>query len=288
MVIQYSPSGKTPPLSWNRRDLEQRFGFRGGRFTRVNGLFTFIGALLGTIAFYAAMIPLSGTYLGDMFTQRGPTQHATVFLSAWALMILLIKSQKLFLQRKALNYSVVPEVSEFVLSSATVDQVVQQIMLIADDPRQFLLYNRILIALSNLRNLGRVADVDDILRSQASQEESSMETSYAIVQGFVWAIPVLGFIGTVLGLSTAIGEFSGVLGTTKGVSEVSGALRGVTAGLSTAFETTLAALVAALAIQLLMTILKKAEEEFLDECGEYCIRNVVNRLRIMPFEQDGE
>ena len=35
-----------------------------------------------------------------------------------------------------------------------------------------------------------------------------MDTSYLMLSGFVWAIPVLGFIGTVLGLSDAICDFS--------------------------------------------------------------------------------
>jgi hypothetical protein len=62
----------------------------------------------------------------------------------------------------------------------------------------------------------------------------------------------------------------------------------VTAGLATAFETTLVALVAALFIQLALTGLKKSEEEFLDECGEYCLRHVVGRLRILPFDTERE
>jgi biopolymer transport protein ExbB/TolQ len=209
-------------------------------------------------------------------------------LSCWSLVILFIKWRKLAFQRKALQYAVVPESHDFVLSTATVDQVTQRIASTVDDPRNFVLFNRITIALSNLRNLGRVSDVDNILRSEASQEEGSMETSYSLVHGFVWAIPVLGFIGTVLGLSQAIGAFSSVLGSATDVSEISVALRGVTAGLATAFETTLVALVAALAIQLLLTALKKAEEDFLDDCAEYCIRHIVGRLRVMPFEREVE
>jgi biopolymer transport protein ExbB/TolQ len=143
------------------------------------------------------------------------------------------------------------------------------------------------VALSNLRNLGAVGDVDDILRSQAAQDESQMETSYAIVQGFVWAIPVLGFIGTVLGLSMAIGSFTAVLGTGQDVSAITGALGNVTAGLATAFDTTLVALVAALVIQLLMVMTKKSEEEFLDEAMEYGLRNVVGRLRLESPTNDG-
>ena len=108
-----------------------------------------------------------------------------------------------------------------------------------DDPRQFVVFHRITTALSNLRNLGRVTDVGDILRSQAETDESAMETSYSLLQGFVWAIPVLGFIGTVEGLSVAIGGFGGVLASSSDFEQIKVALRGVTGGLSTAFETTL-------------------------------------------------
>ncbi len=80
--------------------------------------------------------------------------------------------------------------------------------------------------------------------------------------------------------------FSTVLASASEMSEISTALRGVTSGLSTAFETTLEALTAALVIQLLLVFVKTSEEEFLDDCAEYCTRNVVSRLRITPFEQE--
>lgn len=272
------------PLSWTRSDAEQRWGVNGGRHTRVNNLLSGLIAAVLTVAFYAALIPFQGSRFADMFTQRGLVQYFTVFFTAWSLTILFFKWRKLVLQRKALDHTIVPSNPDFVLSSATVDQVVGQIYSTVDDPKQFVLFNRITIALSNLRNLGRVSDVDEILRSQAEHDEASMETSYSLVQGFVWAIPVLGFIGTVVGLSSAISSFSGVLSQADQVDQLSTALRGVTVGLATAFETTLVALVAALTIQLILTFLKKSEEEFLDSCAEYCVRQVVGKLRIMPFE----
>lgn len=274
------------PLSWHRGDIEQKLGFRGGRFTRVNAFLTFIMALLATGAFYAALVPLTGTWWAKVFTERGPVQYVTVFLAFWSLAILLIKWRKLAFQRKSLRYLVVPESHDFVLSSATVEQVVDKIYATVDDPKQFTLFNRIMVALSNLQNLGRVGDVDDILRSQATQDESAMETSYALLHGFVWAIPVLGFIGTVLGLSQAIGSFSKILSQAKDMSFISQGLQEVTLGLATAFDTTLVALVAALFISLLLTMLKKSEEEFLDQCAEYCVQYIVGRLRMLPFEPD--
>jgi len=274
--------GSRPILDWGKSDIENRCGFRPGRFTNVNVVFAGIVAILLSIGFYAAISPFDGTWFADMFTKRGPTQYATVLLSWWAVVILIVKSGKLRFQKKALDIHIMPEDPGFILSAATVDPVLTRIYQTADNPRAILLYNRIINALSNLRNLGQVTEVDSLIRSHADQDEAALNTSYSLVQGFVWAIPVLGFIGTVLGLSEAIGQFSGVLDAASDVERITQALKGVTAGLATAFETTLVALVAALFIQLAVVFLRKQEDEFLDEAMDYCHRFVVGRLRILP------
>jgi len=276
------PPPPVKELDWSSMDVEQRLFCRGGRFTRVNNVLSAILGALLTVGFYASVgtTRIADSTFGKIFLERGPTQHAVVFFTSWSLAILFLKWCKLRLQRRALEARVVPDEPGFVISSATVDQVLKRLSILADDPRHFIVLNRVEVALSNLRNLGRVGDVDEILRSQASQDESNMETSYSLVQGFVWAIPVLGFIGTVLGLSQAIGKFTDVLGPGAELSAITAALVKVTGGLETAFDTTLVALVAALGIQLLMVMLKKSEEEFLDAATDYGIRNVVGKLRL--------
>lgn len=277
-----------PALSWTRLDPEQRLAFRGGRFTRVN---TWCALLLGTslaVVFYACVLPFQGHFLSDTFTQRGIIPYCIVFLSGWSVAILWLKYLKLKLQKRTLPLVVVPDDPEFVLTPVTVEDVNLRIYQAVDDPRQFVLFNRIMVALSNLKNLGRVTDVDEILQSQAEIDESVMETSYSLLQGFVWAVPVLGFIGTVQGLSMAIGSFGGVLSASTEMTQLKDALRQVTAGLSIAFETTMHGLVAALFIQLALTALKKSEEEFLDSCSEYTSRHIVGRLRLLAYEhQEG-
>lgn len=275
---------RIPLLDWGRHDIEQRLLFPGGRFTKVNVTLSGILAAILTASFYGLLSTpwIRGSFFDALFTDRGPTQYVTALLFFWCLVILAIKWSKVTFQRRSLNLRVVPDELGFVLSTATVERVLDRIHESVDDPRNFILFNRLVIALANLRNLGHVGDVDDILRSQAAQDESAMVTSYSMLQGFVWAIPVLGFIGTVLGLSEAIGQFSTVLGASQDVGELSAALRGVTAGLATAFDTTLVSLVAALVIQLLMTMMRSTEEEFLDATMEYGLKNVVGRLRIVP------
>lgn len=278
-----APSGI---LSWHRHDIEQRLNFSGGRFTRVNTMLTFILAMILTGAFYLAVLALPWPSVTAKFTDQGLIPYVTVFVACWCYAILFIKWRKLNMQRRCLEFEIVPRDAEFILSPRTVDAVLQQIQEVVDDPKQFILMNRAVIALSNLRNLGRVTDVDEILRSQAETDEAVSETSYILLTGFVWAIPILGFIGTVLGLSVAISNFGSAISAASGSPDaLLPALQDVTGGLGIAFDTTLVALVFALIIQLLVTFLKKSEQEFLDSCSEYCTRHIVNRLRLLPFDE---
>ena len=274
-----------PRLSWHRSDLEQVLLFNGARFTRVNTPLSLLAAILLTCSFYG-VIMFTPQSLRTKFIDQGWIPYATVFLAAWSCAILFFKWRKLTMQRMCLEFQIIPVHPDFVLCPGTVDHVLEEIGKLVDDPRQFILFNRITVALANLKHLGRVTDVDEILKSQAEADEAISESSYMLLTGFLWAIPILGFIGTVLGLSIAIGEFGAVMASgNAGADGLLPALRQVTAGLAIAFDTTLVALVFALLIQLTMTFLRKAEQEFLDSCAEYCTRNIVNRLRLLPFEE---
>jgi biopolymer transport protein ExbB/TolQ len=65
-------------------------------------------------------------------------------------------------------------------------------------------------------------------------------------------------------------------------------LKDVTAGLSTAFETTLVGLVFALILHLLADLVQQRETDFLDECNDYCHAHVVSKLRIRAREGNAQ
>ena len=243
--------------------------------TPLAGLF----GLILTAVFYSVLMLMPSTGFKEMMTQRGPTQYAAVFLGSWAAAILIIKQRKLAVQRRALRHAVIPENHSFVLTRETAPDIMGTIYAIADFPDRFIVFNRILVAMSSFKNLGRIGDVDEVLRSMADRDESATQTSFGMLGGFLWAIPVLGFIGTVLGLATAIGNFSALLDGQDDVAGIIGSLRTVTGGLATAFETTLVSLVIALVLQLWITSQRKAEEEFLDRCQAYCLSQILSRMR---------
>jgi hypothetical protein len=66
-----------------------------------------------------------------------------------------------------------------------------------------------------------------------------VQSSYTLSNVFIWAIPILGFIGTVIGIGQAVGAFSGSLDQAQDISLLKKSLNDVTGGLATAFDTTL-------------------------------------------------
>lgn len=271
-------------LDWHLGDIEQRLGFSGGKYTDVNlFLATFLAGVL-TAAFYIALchVPKAVrdlTYF-QMLLNRGWTPYAMTFLALLAFVILFFKWRKLAFQRRALDLEVMPAEQSFALTSETALDVLSKLNSLVDEPRRFVLFNRIERALLNLRNVGNVSDVSEMLRAQAENDESCFDSSYGVLSGIVWVIPILGFIGTVIGLSGAIGGFGAVLGADATIASLREGLTPVTSNLGVAFDTTFVALVFAMVIQLLLTLLRKKEDQFLDECRDYAHVNVISKLRI--------
>lgn len=271
-------------ISWNASDIERRFFFPGSRQTDVNPVLSFLIGLALSGAFFGVLLRFPSSPFAVLWLERGWIPYAIAAFFFWGSAMLAIKWRKLALQKKALDLQVVPDDPGFVLSPQSSDQILQNLYRQVHDPERFLLFNRVLRAISNLRNLGRVSDVETILRSQSDMDQNNLDTSYIILKGFIWTMPVLGFIGTVQGLSMAIGEFSHVLTAGGEIGALRDSLRQVVTGLSIAFDTTFQGLVCTLALQLVATFLRKKEEEYLDDCDNYCHRHIVSRLRLLVRE----
>lgn len=275
-----------PELSFSRSDIEKRLSFPAGRFTSPGPLLAPLLAVLISVAFYGALALIPERHLAQMFTERGVVPYVIVYFSAWSVLLLWVKNSKLGLQRRALEMKLIPpDDPGFVLTPSSAQNVLQKLYEYVDDPQHFFLTRRIHYALSNLQNMGRIGDVDEVLRTQGENDEAHVDGSYTLLQGFIWAIPVLGFIGTVLGLSLALGSFGDVLKSAQEMEQLRSALQEVTGGLATAFETTLQGLVATLAIHMVMIGVKRKEETFLDDCKDYCQKYVVGRLRLAAEER---
>ena len=96
---------------------------------------------------------------------------------------------------------------------------------------------------------------------------------YIIPRYINWAIPILGFIGTVLGISLAADGIQRIINTQQNIGQLSSELGQAIAPLGIAFDTTLIALSLSVFLMLLQTILHKWEDNLLMDY-EAQIRNM--------------
>src|SRR5262249_38062476 len=105
---------------------------------------------------------------------------------------------------------------------------------------------RRLVLIMQCKARGEESSLHEGLPAAAAVDASALAASYVPLQVYAWILPVLGFIGTAIGMAHAIGKFSEALRPAAGQIEVTTALsQGVIPGLSTAFETTILALATA-------------------------------------------
>ena len=109
-----------------------------------------------------------------------------------------------------------------------------------------------------------------MLKSQSEIDATMVDSSYVLIKVFIWAIPILGFIGTVLGISEAVSSFGGEMGAAADIEKIKEQLGQVTGGLSEAFDTTLVSLIFSLFVMFPTSVMQKNEEDLLNKVDEYC------------------
>ena len=149
-------------------------------------------------------------------------------------------------------------------------------------------YRRVLRLLYFLRGATRKEGLDNLMDYQGQIDQKKMENGYTLLQVFIWAIPILGFIGTVMGIGLSVNEFAQFIqvAETGGEfnSQMRSALGGVTGGLAIAFNTTFLALVLVIPVMLLTSLLHKNEEGFLLTIEEFCLEELWPLLQVEPGE----
>lgn len=274
-----------PRIDASQGDPECLIGMSSARRTRPSGALWLGVAIVLTSAAWLVISLFPESRVNQVLT-RSWTNFASIGFAIWCMLILLVKLIKIRIQRRALHVSgIFPSRSDWVLSPGTAPEVLQRIRARVDRPREFLVFNRVWVALSNLGNIGEARDVGAVLDSQAHSDSVAVDAGYTSIRVLIWTIPVLGFIGTVLGLGQAIGSFQGVLDATGGESAASikDRLGPVVSGLATKFDTTLVALMATVIVQLLTTWVYSVEEDFLAEAQAYCHEHIVARLKLVDW-----
>ena len=117
-----------------------------------------------------------------------------------------------------------------------------------------------------------VQDAAEAVRDECDFEAASMDTKLSMVRFTAWAIPAVGFVGTVRGIGAALQEAQGAMG---------GDISGVTMGLGITFNATLTALVSCIIVMFWMHQLQQYQDRLVLDGRTYVDRQLLRKLRVV-------
>ncbi len=257
--------------------------------TNVSGFRAGLIAIAATAVFYLLLWPISSfggkqTYLGRLFigtssfSGGGWVPIAEVFLFAWAIGMLVQKWLKIRGQQRGLLYDVLPQELGEAITLENLDRFVSHIRALPKEASGSFLITRCLRGLEHFRVRKSASDTATMLASQSDIDASNVDASYTMFHVFIWAIPILGFLGTVIGVSGAVAGFTGTLENSSDIGGLKEGLKSITSGLGTAFDTTLVALSMAMLLTFPVSSLQKVEGDILGQIDEYTNENFLRRL----------
>ncbi len=120
------------------------------------------------------------------------------------------------------------------------------------------LWDRLVNALHSIYRTGSTSNLEDELKYLSENDQFSQQQRYSLVRILIWATPMLGFLGTVLGISQALGGID--VGPDKDFQAMMDGLRG---NLYVAFDTTALALTLSIGLMFALFLLEKFESQLL-------------------------
>lgn len=202
----------------------------------------------------------------------GPEQIACYCAFTWAAFILLGRYKEVMRQRRAFHLGLLPTEDGVRILPEDARPLQRKVDQLAGRGGPYMLANLIRLALNKYAASRSSPDVTETIRTQAEVDQSRLVSSMATVHYLAWAIPALGFLGTVRGLAGSLS----LAGQTE--LEIQHFINEATRHLNVAFDCTLIALVLSLLLMFLVHLVQRDEEALVIDCQQYCLEHLVNRL----------
>ncbi len=198
-------------------------------------------------------------------------QEAEVILGLWAFAIIGYKFWHARRERELLSRDLtqVPEGMRILPEDAR--EYARPLESLPPAEAQCLLPRALLAALYRYSATRNVQDVSDAARGVCEAEADRLDSELSMLRYIAWAIPAIGFIGTVRGIGDALGEAH---------RAVTGDVSGVTEGLGTAFNSTLVALLISIVLMFLLHQLQLAQERLVLDSETYLDQYLIRHMQV--------
>ncbi len=200
---------------------------------------------------------------------RDYEQEACFILMFWALAIMAYKGVVTIRQRTLLQLDLIPLAEGVKILPEDTRELSRQIQALPPHQGRALLPRALLAALHRFSTTRNIQDAAEATRAYCTAEAERLESELSMIRYIAWAIPSVGFIGTVRGIGQALGQAH---------KAIEGDIFEVTTSLGVAFNSTLIALLISIVLMFLLHQLQSLQEHYVLDTEAYCEEKMTRHL----------
>jgi biopolymer transport protein ExbB/TolQ len=198
-------------------------------------------------------------------------QETSLILAFWALALIGHQAQAVNRNRRLLSREYVAVGEGHVVLPDDARAYARPLESLPPEEQDMLLPRALMVALNRFGATRSVQDSAEAVRAECENELDRLDAQLSMVRFTAWAIPAVGFVGTVRGIGRALQDAQGAL---------HGDISGVTLGLGVTFNATLTALVACILVMFFLHQLQQAQDRLVLDARMYIDRRLIRHMRV--------
>jgi biopolymer transport protein ExbB/TolQ len=212
--------------------------------------------------------------------ERGWEQYVGTGIYFWAVVTLARELWRLWRNEQAFadSPSLLKRVTAAMSRSPQHDGASVSHLITESDDRILPIRVRQLLSFSKESGNPSVTQLMEVNREGSGLDQEQMAGRFTLTRYILYLLPVIGFIGTVEGISKALMNISRVLPMVKNLDGFLTNLTSVTSALQIAFDSTLLALFLSAALMLVQTLVFRRSEDLLARVDRWVVDNVLPRV----------
>lgn len=204
-------------------------------------------------------------------TINAPEQEIEIIHFIWALLILgykavLVRRERKLLERELIH---VPEGIKVLPEDAK--DYSRQLEAVPAEQKGSLVVRALQRTLDRFASTRSIRDSAETSKAVCDSEADRLDSGLAMIRYIAWAIPAIGFIGTVRHIGDAL---------LQAHKAVTGDISGVTSGLGIAFNATFVALLLTLILMFFLHQLQQAQEQFVHDTDHWIDQHLIRHMQV--------
>jgi biopolymer transport protein ExbB/TolQ len=197
-------------------------------------------------------------------------QETCFILMFWAFSILGYKAINGWRQQQMLDRDLLQLPKGMPIGQEDTRSLVERLNSLLAMEQLYLLPRALLTGIERFSATRHVQDVSTAVRDVCDSEGERLESELSIIRYLAWAIPSVGFIGTVRGIGNALGQAH---------RAVEGDITGITENLGVAFNSTFVALVISIVLMFFIHQVQLMQERLVLDSERYVDHWLIRKLR---------